>query len=95
MMTREDDSAVDLHERADMANAARASLFVSVHNNAAGDSDCQRHRDLLLGHAGQRTRPRASCWPRPSSGTCWRRSAPSTGAPRPTGTTWWSWPRPT
>ncbi|OFW59774.1 MAG: hypothetical protein A2133_10505 [Actinobacteria bacterium RBG_16_64_13] len=39
IMTREDDRAVDLHERAAFANNAMASLFVSVHNNASGDSD--------------------------------------------------------
>lgn len=38
MMTREDDRDVDLHDRAAVANAARANLFVSIHNNAAGDS---------------------------------------------------------
>ena len=35
IMTREDDRSVGLQERADIANAASASLFVSVHNNAA------------------------------------------------------------
>ena len=39
IMTRKDDTFPTLQERADMANAALASLFVSVHNNAAGGSD--------------------------------------------------------
>jgi N-acetylmuramoyl-L-alanine amidase len=38
MMTREDDSLPSLQQRADLANAVPASLFVSVHNNAAGDT---------------------------------------------------------
>ena len=37
MMTREDDTLPTLQQRAELANAAFASLFVSVHNNAAGD----------------------------------------------------------
>ena len=38
MLTREDDSYPTLSERAEMANAAMAGLFVSIHNNAHGDS---------------------------------------------------------
>jgi N-acetylmuramoyl-L-alanine amidase len=37
-MTRSDDSYPTLQQRCDIANAAFANLFVSVHNNAAGDS---------------------------------------------------------
>ncbi|MBN1630873.1 MAG: N-acetylmuramoyl-L-alanine amidase [Thermoleophilia bacterium] len=37
MMTREDDTYPDLHQRATMANDAQANLFVSIHNNASGD----------------------------------------------------------
>lgn len=37
VMTRSDDSYPDLHYRARLANEAGASLFVSIHNNAAGD----------------------------------------------------------
>jgi N-acetylmuramoyl-L-alanine amidase len=50
MMTREDDSAVDLHDRATVANDAGASLFVSVHNNAAGDSDSQGTETFYWGN---------------------------------------------
>jgi len=39
MMTRETDCAVDLHARGEMANAAKANLFVSVHNNAGAPGD--------------------------------------------------------
>jgi N-acetylmuramoyl-L-alanine amidase len=38
MMTRSDDSFPALHDRPDMANAANANLFVSIHNNANGSS---------------------------------------------------------
>lgn len=39
IMTRSDDSYPTLQQRCDIANAALANLFVSVHNNAAGDPD--------------------------------------------------------
>lgn len=39
MMTRETDCDVDLHARGEMANAAKANLFVSVHNNAGAPGD--------------------------------------------------------
>ena len=39
MMTRTTDEAVDLHARPKMANDAKASLFVCVHNNAGGGGD--------------------------------------------------------
>jgi len=41
VMTREDDTLPTLQQRADIANAALASLFVSVHNNAAGDANAK------------------------------------------------------
>jgi N-acetylmuramoyl-L-alanine amidase len=37
MLTRSDDSYPTLQERTDLANQAQASIFVSIHNNAAGD----------------------------------------------------------
>jgi len=37
MLTRSDDSYPTLQERTDLANQAQANIFVSVHNNAAGD----------------------------------------------------------
>ncbi len=39
MMTRTTDTYPALQERADMANAAKASLFVSIHNNAHANCD--------------------------------------------------------
>lgn len=36
-MIREDDSYVDLYERANIANSLEARLFLSIHNNAIGD----------------------------------------------------------
>ncbi|MCL5736221.1 MAG: N-acetylmuramoyl-L-alanine amidase [Actinobacteria bacterium] len=45
IMTRNDDSFPSLQDRADIANAAQASLFVAVHNNAvgtAGDPEAAR-----------------------------------------------------
>jgi N-acetylmuramoyl-L-alanine amidase len=41
MMTRQDDTLPTLQQRADMANQAFASLFVSIHNNAAGDTEAK------------------------------------------------------
>lgn len=38
VMTREDDSYVDLYDRADIANAVQADVFVSIHCNAAPNS---------------------------------------------------------
>jgi N-acetylmuramoyl-L-alanine amidase len=37
MLTRSDDSYPTLQERTDLANQAQASIFVAIHNNAAGD----------------------------------------------------------
>jgi len=39
IMTRVDDTAVGLRDRGAIANAAQASLFVSIHNNAIGNPD--------------------------------------------------------
>lgn len=39
MLTRDSDCYVELSERANMANEAQASLFVSIHNNASGTSN--------------------------------------------------------
>lgn len=37
VLTRSDDSTTTLQERTDLANQAQATIFVSIHNNAAGD----------------------------------------------------------
>lgn len=37
ILTRSDDSYPTLQERTDLANQAQATIFVSIHNNAAGD----------------------------------------------------------
>jgi N-acetylmuramoyl-L-alanine amidase len=39
MMTRETDVAVDLYDRAEMANSAAADIFISIHNNASGGGE--------------------------------------------------------
>jgi N-acetylmuramoyl-L-alanine amidase len=49
MMTREDDTLPTLQGRADLANAAPASLFVSVHNNAAGDPEANGTESFYWG----------------------------------------------
>jgi N-acetylmuramoyl-L-alanine amidase len=41
IMTRSDDSFPSLQQRCDIANNACANLFVSVHNNAAGDPEAE------------------------------------------------------
>ncbi len=41
VMTRCDDSFPSLQGRCDIANNAKASLFVAVHNNAAGDAEAE------------------------------------------------------
>lgn len=51
MMTREDDTYPTLQGRADLANAAPASLFVSVHNNAAGDPNANGTETFYWGAA--------------------------------------------
>ncbi len=49
MMTREDDKTLNLHDRPAWANAAQASLFVSVHNNAAGDPEANGTESFYWG----------------------------------------------
>ena len=51
MMTRETDVAVDLHDRAAMANQAKANLFVCVHNNAASDGESNGTETFYWGDA--------------------------------------------
>ncbi|MBN1629528.1 MAG: N-acetylmuramoyl-L-alanine amidase, partial [Thermoleophilia bacterium] len=53
MMTREDDTYPDLHDRATMANEAGASLFVSIHNNASGDSGSRGTETFYWGNDAQ------------------------------------------
>lgn len=42
VMTREDDSFVSLQQRADMANAAKADLFISIHVNSVDKANPRR-----------------------------------------------------
>lgn len=39
VMTRTDDSFVKLYKRVDIANNAEVDVFISIHNNAAGNTD--------------------------------------------------------
>ena len=49
MMTREDDTLPTLEGRVDLANAALANLFVSVHNNATGDPEASGTESFYWG----------------------------------------------
>ena len=40
-LTREDDSGVDLYERAELANLSGADLFISIHHNSDGNLQAQ------------------------------------------------------
>ncbi len=59
IMTREDDTlpgatvSEALYRRAEIANTARANLFVSVHNNAAGDPEAEGTETFYWGTPGQ------------------------------------------
>jgi len=52
LLTRDDDSLPTLAERADLANAAQADIFVSIHNNAAADPKADGTYTFYWGYAG-------------------------------------------
>lgn len=51
LMTRDDDRFVGLQERADIANAAQATLFVSIHCNAMNNADVKGTETFYEGTA--------------------------------------------
>ena len=53
IMTRDSDVAVDLHERAAIANRAKADVFVCVHNNAATDTDSNGTETFYWGDSAE------------------------------------------
>jgi N-acetylmuramoyl-L-alanine amidase len=53
IMTREDDRYPTLQERADIANAAQASAFVSIHNNAHANGEVQGTTTFYWGTADE------------------------------------------
>lgn len=59
IMTRKSDRAVDLDERADIANRARADLFVSIHFNAFARSAIAGTETYVMTPRNQRSSPQA------------------------------------
>lgn len=53
--TRKDDSFVELHKRADIANKAKADLFISIHTNSADNKAAYGAETYLLGSEAKRT----------------------------------------
>lgn len=53
VLTRYDDRQVDLKKRPEIANAAKADLFISVHFNAASNKDAAGLETYMLTPAGQ------------------------------------------
>lgn len=53
--TRKDDSFVELHKRADIANKAKADLFISIHTNSADNKAAYGAETYLLGAEEKRT----------------------------------------
>lgn len=47
--TRKDDTFIGLNERADIANKAKADLFISIHANAAGNKSAYGTETFVLG----------------------------------------------
>ncbi|MHB0980001.1 MAG: N-acetylmuramoyl-L-alanine amidase [Thermoleophilia bacterium] len=52
LLTRDSDTYPTLQERTDLANQARATIFVSVHNNAAGDPTSNGTETFYWGATG-------------------------------------------
>jgi N-acetylmuramoyl-L-alanine amidase len=53
VMTRDDDTSVGLKERADMARAAKAQVFLSIHHNATADRSVNFPIIYYHAYAGQ------------------------------------------
>lgn len=53
--TRKDDNFVELHKRADIANKAKADLFISIHTNSADNKTAHGAETYLLGAEEKRT----------------------------------------
>lgn len=52
VLTRDSDTYPTLQERSDLANQAQATIFVSVHNNAAGDPESNGTETFYWGTTG-------------------------------------------
>lgn len=54
ILTREDDTFIPLEKRADIANAAEADLFISIHANIAGNHGVQGTDVYVMGNGAER-----------------------------------------